>query len=412
MDWKAFGVESSKGAEREAHVLVIAEASEAEVRAPVMVNLVLDRSGSMKGAPLSAAVEAASQFVELARPDDYLGLVLFDGVAEQRVTVMAMDAKGKRAMTEALQGIQTGRGTALYQAVDLAAKGLQRILVPGRRPRLLLLTDGEPSVGPDSQDAFDELGLRLSRDNISVHALGLARHYVAEILAALTQPSGNAFEHVDGPEGLSEAMGAVMSHLFGQVATDALVRLQPQGFNAIACRHGYPAKLDVDAIEVSLGDVSRGLARRVLFTGQLGAGSWNALLHGSSRERGDVRSQKIELEQVSADSPKGKLVLGINHELELVAAETASWLSLARKDLERAEQLLEEAEEHQRKLVALAPEGIVMRRHLERLADLRLAVERGEGDIPLLIRRAQSARAGTSVSQVIPLQVFRPRKPA
>lgn len=119
-----------------------------------------------------------------------------------------MDTKGKKAMSEALQGVQTGRGTALYQAIDLAAKGLQRIFVPGRRPRLLARTHGEPSVGADTQDAFDELGLRLAKGNVSVHALGLARHYVAEILAAITQPSGNAFEHVDGPDGLSGSDGA------------------------------------------------------------------------------------------------------------------------------------------------------------------------------------------------------------
>jgi Ca-activated chloride channel family protein len=99
--------------------------------------------------------------------------------------------------------------------------------------------------------------------------------------------------------------------------------------------------------------------------------------------------------------------LGIGHELELVSAETAAWLSLARKDLERAETQLEYAEQHLKAIVALEPEGIPIRRHLERLGDLRLAVERGEGDIPLLIRRAQSARAGTHVSQVIPIQSYR-----
>ena len=61
-------------------------------------------------------------------------------------------------------------------------------------------------------------------------------------------------------------------------------------------------------------------------------------------------------------------------------------------------------------MVTLSPEGIPVRRHLERLGDLRLAVERGEGDIPLLIRRAQSARAGTHVSQVIPIQAYRQRR--
>src|SRR5450755_2505307 len=117
MNWTAWGVEVGEGEAREVQLLVNAEASGEEVRAPVMVNLLLDRSGSMKGAPLAAAVEAAQQFVELSRADDFLGLLLFDGVAEQRVPVMAMDAKGKRAMTEALADVRTGRGTALHQAV-------------------------------------------------------------------------------------------------------------------------------------------------------------------------------------------------------------------------------------------------------------------------------------------------------
>jgi hypothetical protein len=93
-----------------------------------------------------------------------------------------------------------------------------------------------------------------------------------------------------------------------------------------------------------------------------------------------------------------------------VAAETAAWLSLARKDMARAEAQLNDAESNLRQLVALAAEGVPVRRHLERLGDLRVAIERGEGDIPLLIRRAQSARAGTHVSQVIPLAAFRGRK--
>src|SRR5438270_12124915 len=112
MNWTAWAVESGQGDEREGHLLVSAETHGDEPRAPVMVNLVLDRSGSMKGAPLAAAVEAAQQFVDLAGPDDYLGLLLFDGVAEQRVPVVPMDTRGERQMTDALAEVETGRGTA------------------------------------------------------------------------------------------------------------------------------------------------------------------------------------------------------------------------------------------------------------------------------------------------------------
>ncbi|PZR11390.1 MAG: VWA domain-containing protein [Archangium gephyra] len=409
MQWTAWSVETSRGDQKEGHVLITGEAAPEETRSPVMVNLVLDRSGSMKGAPLSAAVEAAQQLIERSQPEDFLGLVLFDGVAEQRVPLCQMDARGKRQMTEALQGIQTGRGTALYAALEMALKGLKRTLVPGRKPRMLLLTDGEPSVGPDTQDAFDELGQRLADEKVAVHALGLAKHYVAEVLQALTEPSGNAFEHVDGPEGLGEAMGGVMAHVYGQVATEAKVRVQPSGFLALTVRHAFPTSLDMDAVTVSLGDVSRGYARRVLLSGNIVAPEWSLQLHATARENSDVRHWKIENERVSTDSARGKLIVGLAHELELVTEETAAWLSLARKDLERAEQQLEAAEGHLRSVVTLAPEGVPVRRHLERLGDLRLAVERGEGDIPLLIRRAQSARAGTNVSQVIPLNAYRRR---
>jgi Ca-activated chloride channel family protein len=409
MNWTAWGVEVGESDAREVHLLISAEAAGEEARAPVMVNLLLDRSGSMKGAPLAAAVEAAQQFVELSRADDFLGLLLFDGVAEQRVPVMAMDARGKRAMSDALADVRTGRGTALHHAVELGARALQRVLVPGRRPKLLLLTDGEPSVGPDTQDAFDALGLKVSQDGVSVHALGLARHYVAEVLQALTLPSGNAFEHVDGPDGLSEAMGAVISHLFGEVAHGALVRVQPEGFTALSTRHAYPTRAEDDALVVNLGDVSRGLVRRVLLSGGV-KGEWNAIIHGSYTERGDTRHQKAVLERVTPDSSRGRLIISLGHELSLVAEETAAWLSLARRDLDRAEQQLEQAENHLRQVVSLSPEGVPVRRHLERLGDLRLAVERGEGDIPLLIRRAQSAHAGTHVSQVIPLAAYRGRK--
>ncbi|MBL8950789.1 MAG: VWA domain-containing protein [Myxococcaceae bacterium] len=410
MNWLAWAVEKGDGETRDAHLLITAETSGDEPRAPVMVNMVLDRSGSMKGAPLSAAVEAAQQFVDLAGPDDYLGLLLFDGVAEQRVPVLPMDSKGKRTLTDALAEVETGRGTALHHAVELGARSLQRVLVPGRRPRLLLLTDGEPSVGPDTQDAFDSLGLRLSQEGLSVHALGLARHYVAEILSALTLPSGNAFEHVDGPEGLAEAMGAVVSHLFGEVAQGASIRVQPENFASLTSRHAYPTRAEDDALVVTLGDISRGLARRVLLTGRLKTGEWAATVHASFNERGDMRHHKVPVEHVAPDTARGKVILSLNHELDLVASETAAWLSLARKDMARAEAQLNDAESNLRQLVALSAEGVPVKRHLERLGDLRIAIERGEGDIPLLIRRAQSARAGTHVSQVIPLAAFRGRK--
>lgn len=404
MNWTAWALETDGESGREGHILVRAEAEADGTRTPVVVNLLLDRSGSMKGAPMAAAVEAAQQLVEQSGPEDFLGLVVFDAVAEQRVPVTAMNERGKRQMVQALTEIITGRGTALHQAVDLGTKALSRLLVPGRKPKLLLLTDGEPSVGPETETAFQELGQRVAQAGVGVHALGLGRHYLPEILAALTLPSENSYEHVDGPDGLPVAMGAVFAVLFGEAAQGATVQVRPEGFLALGCRHGFPTKVDQDSLVISLGGISRGLPRRVLLSGTLASSRWGAEVTGSCIERGDTRRHPVEIKWVSPDSPQGRLVLAVGLELDLVGAETVAWLSLAQRDPDRAGAVLLQAEQTLRELTALRVDEIAIDRHHERVTDLRAAVERGEGDIPMMVRRAKAAKAGTHVSQVIPLE--------
>ncbi|HEX8825478.1 MAG TPA: VWA domain-containing protein, partial [Archangium sp.] len=92
MKLTAWAVERDGERGRDVHLLVTVEAEEDAPRAPVAVNLVLDRSASMRGAPLAAAVEAAQLLVERAGPKDYLGLLPFDGVPEQSVPLRIMDS--------------------------------------------------------------------------------------------------------------------------------------------------------------------------------------------------------------------------------------------------------------------------------------------------------------------------------
>ena len=65
------------------HVMLELTAPPAEPiqRPPVDVVVVLDRSGSMSGAPLEAVTAATAQLLRLAGPDDRLGVVAFDSEA-------------------------------------------------------------------------------------------------------------------------------------------------------------------------------------------------------------------------------------------------------------------------------------------------------------------------------------------
>jgi Ca-activated chloride channel family protein len=366
MNWTACAVESIKGEQREALLLVTAEASDDEPRAPVMVNLVLDRSGSMKGAPLAAAVEAAQSFIDLAGPDDFIGLVLFDGVAEQRVP-LAIDGRARQAGDDGWstrshvthrarhRAASSDRGRLRGAAANARSRPSPAPAPPHRRRAL-----GRPRHAGRLRRA----GLPAGRQNRRRCTRSASpRHYVAEVLEALTRPSGNGYEHVDGPEGLTEAMGAIVAHLFGQVAAEVQVRVQPQGFGAISCRHGFPTSLEP----------MRSSSRSA--TSLVGTRSAGALLTGSIRARAPGRcwctAPASEHGDLKPPESAGSIVCDARVASEVSwfsrpqprartwsRAETAAWLSLARKDTARAETQLEAAETSLRAIVAMAPEGI------------------------------------------------------
>jgi tight adherence protein B len=100
--------------------------------------LALDRSQSMRGKPLAAAVSAARSLVAAARAQDHVGIVAFgrDAIALNRGSASPSDA------ASALAGltVDTRSGTALYDAVVLAARRLQSDFRPGRA--IVVVTDG------------------------------------------------------------------------------------------------------------------------------------------------------------------------------------------------------------------------------------------------------------------------------
>ncbi len=404
MKLTAWAVERDGERGRDVHVLVTVEAEEDAPRAPVAVNLVLDRSASMRGAPLAAAVEAAQLLVERAGPKDYLGLLAFDGVPEQLMPLRAMEPEARKALSESLSTLRAGEGTALHEAVESGASAVRRLFIPGARPKLLVLTDGEPSVGPRSLADFRTLGSKVAESGMTLHALGLGRHYLPEILEALTGPSGTGFTHVDDPEGLPVAAAALVAELFGEVGTDARLYVRPTGFTELQCRHRYAARVEGDSLSAGLGSLSHAFPRRALFTGRLESADWSLGVTTTWTENGDTRRVSVPVQRVLPDSPEGRFIRAVGVELDLVAAESAAWKSLMRRNPIAAGQALAQAEEALRELVKLAVDAVPAKRHVDRLGDLKLAVERRtQGDLPaLLVRRARAADARTGLSIIQP----------
>lgn len=145
---------------------------------PLTMLLVIDRSGSMQGAKLSAATGAAAAFVDQMRAEDRVALMVFS----TQVSTAQPFSHDKAALRRAIGGVQVDSGTAWY---DAAWASLDEINRQSGRRGVILLSDGEDNReqsgllflfgSAGSRRSFDELIEHAAQQPTPVYVIGLGR---------------------------------------------------------------------------------------------------------------------------------------------------------------------------------------------------------------------------------------------
>ena len=130
-------------------VEVEARKSDDARRAPMNLAIVLDRSGSMEGAKLEKARQAAAMAVDKLGDDDIFSLVTYDDQTDLLIPPERVGGRDHREELKArIHRIQAGGSTALHAGVVLGAKQVRRFFEKERVNRVILLSDGLANVGP------------------------------------------------------------------------------------------------------------------------------------------------------------------------------------------------------------------------------------------------------------------------
>ena len=108
---------------------------------PISAVLLLDTSGSMDGDKLMHAKDGVINFVNALRRDDEALIIAFS----DSVNVLGQFGLDRRTIERAVERIDAGSGTRLYDAV---IEGAQAIAEPGRNEKraLVILSDGQDTA--------------------------------------------------------------------------------------------------------------------------------------------------------------------------------------------------------------------------------------------------------------------------
>ena len=171
------------------------------------IELALDRSQSMKGRPIALAVAAAQQFVSATGPQDEVGLVAFgrDAVALTRFPSSRADVN---ASLDGL-GVDSHSGTALFDAVRLAAQRLQSDDRAGRA--IVVVTDGaDVSSNASLHDAIDAAHAA----HAAIYTIGIAGpSFTPDTLRTLAEATGGSYHQANGARDLQRVYGDLAHEL-------------------------------------------------------------------------------------------------------------------------------------------------------------------------------------------------------
>ena len=222
---------------------------------PIAFSLVLDRSGSMQGAPLAAAIRAAKTVVQNLRREDWFSLVTFDENAE--VVIPIGPVLTKQHALRRIEDIRPGGSTNLTGGWMLGRDAL-RSAPAGTVRRQLLLTDGLLNFGIVEPPHVKQIVTDgLERDGIRTSTLGFGDGYDEDLLAGLAKATNGAFYDANNPDKLPAIFAAELDGLQQIAIQNLRLRFKSIDF-ADSCKSlgGYnEIKLPDGRLEYPIGDL-------------------------------------------------------------------------------------------------------------------------------------------------------------
>jgi Ca-activated chloride channel homolog len=258
------------GGSQVAYVLIEARPTDmmAQVRMPLNFALVLDHSGSMKGAKLKNVKEAVKIVLDRLEPTDYVSVVIFDDTSQ--VIIPSMPANDKPGMKAAIDQIRDAGGTTMSLGMIQGLNELRRWNIPNAINRMILLTDG---VTYGDSDRCRQLARDAAATGISIYPLGIGADWDEDLLDSVGQLSGGMpAEFIRNPsDALSIFEQQLQSAVDVAIRNATLILRLPVGVSAKKAVKVLPIISDLGQsvlsdrqVVISLGDLEKDKPQSVL----------------------------------------------------------------------------------------------------------------------------------------------------
>jgi tight adherence protein B len=167
----------------------------------------IDRSQSMRGKPLADAISAARAFVAAKQPADELAVIAFGS----KPLTLSPFSPVKLDADSALAGLRTDslRGTALYDAIAVAARQLESDPLPGRV--IIVLTDGADNA---SKRTIEQAIAAARHADAAIYTIGIeGQGFTPDPLIQIASSTGGQYYGAASTSDLARVYGTIADTL-------------------------------------------------------------------------------------------------------------------------------------------------------------------------------------------------------
>ncbi len=249
------------GTLQRAHLVIEVTAAlpedERHERPPLALVFAIDVSASMWGQPMEQVVRSIERMVELLEPTDRVGIVSFSEGAEVVAEIERLDAAARRRLAGSLRRIDPEGGTDMENGLreSLRALGPRE---PEERRGILLLSDGDPTLGDRRPEALAEIAASF-RAEATVSTLGYGEEHNEDLMRRIAVAGGGQYYYVRDPALCATELALAVGATGDAVAEGVMVDLSPErGIDIIRIAGDVRVRKTMGSARVELPDLQPG----------------------------------------------------------------------------------------------------------------------------------------------------------